>query len=243
MTSGHLGKSAHSYLSSLLVAVGTLLSPIALDAQVVSFNFSGTVTGAFDTGGLLPPEITAGGTPFSGTLTYNSALPSDTSSDPTQGAYVYPSATGFSMSVTIGSHTFATGSPAPDSHLIIVANGSGGISGTADELYFDGERPTLDGGAVPGSPTTWHMILILDDNSATSLNSKTLPTSVPSLASFPTRADWFMNAKDGIGNNIYELDTHITSITPVPEPASACAVAAGGLALFSAVRRGRKRAR
>src|SRR5262245_53647527 len=96
-----------------MVAAGTLLFIVSPKAQIVSFNFAGTVSGFLDTIGAWPAEITGTGTPFTGTFTYDSSA-TDSSSDPTRGAYSYPSAVGFSMSVTIGSHTFATGSPSPN---------------------------------------------------------------------------------------------------------------------------------
>src|SRR5262245_32471026 len=211
---------------TFLLAALALSSAVTGTAQVVSFNFTGTIQQVDDPAALLPGDITVG-LPYSGTVTYNTLQVQDVLPlDPSNGLYLFqgPSAGEFSMNVTLGSHVISV-NPGPSLPNYIQA-----FLGDVDDLLDYGAREALlDGANPPGDLFEWSANVSLRDSTATVLASDALPTSSPVLGDFNNPVFYF----ETLGPNNYSFSGAIISISPVPEPAATCAVIATGLAALA----------
>jgi hypothetical protein len=213
------------------VAVG-VLCPAGADAQTVSFTFSGTITFVDDAGTLLPGDIVVG-TPFSGTVTYDIANVVDHNpGSSTVGVYWFQGAAqnDFAMTVALGSHTISyDAAPALPNAIEVYYD-------SYHELNYLARFPLLDGATPPGTIGDWGVSVTLDDNSATVLSSDAIPSSAPSLGNFGS--DQFLFRAYN-GSDTYSLYGDITTLTPVPEPATASLIAIGVLGGLVVRRRSR----
>jgi hypothetical protein len=226
--------SALSMRASAIVAVAVcVLCPAGADAQTVSFTFSGTLYSVDDPATLLPGDIVEG-TPFSGTVTYDIANVTDHNiGNPNVGAYWFQGAAqnDFAMTVMIGSHTISyVAAPSLPNYVEVVYSSYHGLS-------YSARYPLLDGATPPGILGDWDLSLSLNDGSGTALNSTAIPSFVPSLASFNS-AQLYFTAYNG--SDAYALYGDVTTLTPVPEPATASLICIGAAGVCVA-RRHRRR--
>lgn len=202
----------------------------AAHADVVSFTFEGSVRSVGDPNGKLPGDIVVG-TPLSGTISYETSGLADTApGDPANGYYWFqgPTANGFSMSVNLGSHVLSKApSPALPDSVYVSYGSSHEVAYTANYALFDGAQP-------PGSINDWYASIVLFDSSATALTSDALPLTTLSLASF---SDPYFIFLSNNGTDNYAVYGDITTLTPVPEPATGVLVGIGTLACLLLRRR------
>ena len=112
----------------------------------VTYDFSGKI--AID-GGLAATPI---GSPFTGTLTYDTNLP-DLDPDPRDGAYVdVPHPGSYALTFTIGDYTFATN---PTKKFCLYVHDYAGVGGTPD--YFTGSSYAASGDHQVMLPDGWNV--------------------------------------------------------------------------------------
>jgi len=217
-------KRAASALQNLVrsLTFAALFLGATANAQIVSFEFSGTIQQVTDPGGLLPADITAG-VPYSGIVTYDTSRVTDfVPGDSGNGVYRFQgsSANDYAMNATVGTHTISW-NPTPTLPNYIQA-----YLLSNHLLDYGARQPQLDGAQPPGSIVDWNANVSLWDTTSTALSSDALPTSAPVLGLFD-QPTFYLQAANGADN--YYFGGPITSITPVPEPASAALAAAVGL--------------
>ena len=188
-------------------------------ATIVSFGFSGKLEQTSNPFNVLPVDITYG-TPFTGIFTYDTSTlvnGADFNLSPDSGNYYFNTNGGFLLSVTIAGHTFSSikHGPVEPYAAIIIHNDYFGY----DSFNFEDSFPNvvMDGGPRPGNPDASSLILALQDNSATALNSDALPLTPPSLAGFPDAHRFEVIARKG-QNQVFDLSGQITEITATPQP-------------------------
>ncbi len=204
------------------MALLTAPDAFRLDAQVVSFNFSGTINTVSDPNSVLPNDITTG-IAYSGTVTYNTANLQDAfPADPNNGVYRFEGAAlnDFNMTVTLGSHSI-TVNPSPSLPHYIQAYL------VSDHLLDYGSRePRLDGSQPPGSLGDWSANVTLWDSTKSALTSDALPVASPTLSKFNNPLFSF-SANNG--TDTFYVAGPLASITPVPEPATTGLAIGAGL--------------
>jgi len=180
-------------LSTALLS-GALLVPWLAHADLVTFNFTATVT-------QVPiDDLSTGiqvGDAITGDFTFDSAAPDLVPASST-GSYL-STGPAFGMTATVGAMTFSE-------------------SGQLDIGILNS---FVDQYAVTASSAMLTIELFLQNNSGTSFNSDALPLSPPLLSAFGQR-DFHFDETDAFGSET-QVDGRITALSaaqPVPEPSS-----------------------
>jgi hypothetical protein len=206
-------------LKAMLASLIVLGVAQPVQANLLTFAFSGTVTGA-SVDNVFPdpspfPQPPDFGTPFHGTYSFDPAATNDIPGDPTSGSYASP---GGVFTLDLGGLAFSfTG----------VNIGVMHVPGTFDfysALHY--EDPT-----VTNTPTGVGLYVSMFDWSASSLVDNSQPLTPPSLVGFDTtNAFYFTDTINGVQ---VDIGGAIDTLTQVPEPplpivvALAAALAAG----------------
>ena len=196
-------------MPKLLTALlsGALLVPWLAHADVITFNFTGTVT-------QVPVDDLATGIQpgdaLAGTFTFDPATP-DLIPSPLSGSYL-STGPAFGMTLSIDGLTFSQ-------------------FGSLDIGILDS---FVDQYTVTASSALLSLELFLQDNSGTIFNSDTLPLSPPQLSAFAER-DFHLDQTDALGSET-QVDGRITTLTSsavssVPEPSSLLLLLTAGVSL------------
>jgi hypothetical protein len=202
--------------SSAVLRVAIILAALlqSSSAAPVSFGFTGYIALAND-----PLKMVSGveiGTPFTGTLTYDSALtrpPSDTPSPHTE-YYNFTNAAGLTLVVQVGSHTFiGTAKTLGQAGIIIYDN----YGEDSMEVWLNPSQTKQNG--VTSSPEYTHggVGIRLKDFTETAYTSDALPTTRPALNQFDYRQLWISLSKLGMPQEYTILGT-ITAFTDSFQP-------------------------
>lgn len=214
------------------IAAFALLGAIGSPAATVSFTFEGTLTTVSDSGGLLPTDLLVG-MPFTGSVAYDTSAVADSApGDPANAYYRFqgPAANDFTLTINLGPHTITVDpSPVLPNEVYVGYGASHQVEYQARYNLFNGARP-------PGSIVDWHASLVLYDPTATALASDAIPQSPLSLGDFSDPYFYFGASN---GADTYTLFGEITTLTPVPEPASTGLIGCGAAAIWLLRRRAR----
>ncbi len=218
-----------SVVAGVFTSVLLLLSAgLHVEAQVVTFNFSGTLHTKLDSNSLLPSSITSTSA-FTGTVSYDiGAVPDSAPANVSYGYYIY-SGPGLSMSATIAGNTFASIAPSNHSDVFIIHDEQPGTP--YDELAFEDSTLTLNKGPLPGI-TDANMDVDLQDQSSTALNTDARPMAAPSISSFPNLKRFAIFGGTN-GTMVYYLEGDISSIIPIQPPLLSITPNGPGFALLS----------
>lgn len=183
------------------------------EAQLVTFNFSGTLHTKLDPSNALPASITSTSA-FTGTVSYDiGAVPDSAPADPTYGYYIY-NVPGLSMSITIAGNTFVSLAPSNHTDVFIIHDEQPGTP--YDELDWEVNTLTLNAAAMPGV-TDANMDVDLQDQTSTALTTDARPTAAPPLSIFPNLKRWYLYGGTN-GTRVYYLEGNISSIVPIQPP-------------------------
>lgn len=218
-----------------------LLGACSAAAQVFSFQFSGTVSGIFDTASYVP-DVIQNGQAVTGMITYSTANLTDVySGDPNNGVYRFTGSAlgGLTMTVSLvtpgQTYVFSSvAEPATMNWLNSIQ-----VETPADSshrLSYSAGDPLMGGSPLPVTANGGFMSVNLTDPSRTALASDAVPNAVPSLNRFED-ADWILNGYTTGGVAVWGISAKITDITPVPEPGEWAMIGSGLLGIFAAVRR------
>jgi hypothetical protein len=211
-----------------------LLTASSVSAQVVSFNFTGSLSSVSDQATYLPDDIQSGQS-FTGTITYDTAHVSDSDAS-SNGQYIFTGAAqgDFSMTVNVSApgHVYSFTSVA----VPPIVQNSVQVQ-TAFQIDYTVGDALMDGAPLPAVSNGSRLILSLSDVSGSALSNDALPTSAPAFSDFVNHRLFFEGQETG-GFTVYGFEGTIDSITPVPEPATAAACAGFGLLVFAVWRRG-----
>jgi hypothetical protein len=166
-------------------------------AVIVSYGFSGTVTSIMNPSNAVPSGVVYG-TPFTGIFTYNTETNMsgpDFAPSTNSGDFYFSTNGGFLLSVSIAGHVLSVikhTSPDDPTAYFIVHNDYAGY----DSLEVGDSSPNvlMDGAQLPGNQVKCYASLSFYDNSATALNTDALPSTPPTLASFPNTHRLEVNA-------------------------------------------------
>ena len=238
-----LQSAARKVSARFLPATLGLLCACAADAQVFSFEFTGTIFGTFDTADYVPDAI-QGGQAVTGLITYDTANLTDLfPGDPNNGLYRFTGAAlgDFSMTVSLVTpgHTYVFTSVAEPAsmnwiNLIQVETPADNDHG----LTYSVGDPLRDGVPLLATANGSLMSVNLGDPSRTALASDAVPGLVPALTSFEN-ASWNLFGYTTGGVQVWGISANITGITPVPEPGEWAVIIGGLLGVFAVVRRRR----
>jgi hypothetical protein len=218
-----------------ILFMGALVSAPPVSADVVTFGFTGTVTGSavydlngnFVFGGGIVPDLAAlfaVGDPVSGFYSFESLTP-DNDPGPFTGGYF--GVTNFD--VTIGANTWTLDRFGTARILV-------GDFPAADFYQLEVD---IDGPVAPQVGPPQDLRFTLRDPTATALGSPALPTIPPDVDGFTSRALQMVFLRPQLA--LYVLDGELTSLTlgqAVPEPTSTALVGTALLLLSLARRRG-----
>lgn len=202
----------------VLAALPGRLTP-AVHAAPVTFWFSGTVDYVSNPSNALPAGI-AEGTPFSGRVTYDSALVYYTNwNSYAEGAILntyFRQIAGFSMLVQIGGHTITNAMNA-DGYSNCGYLGVYDQYNNADELTLETAHADIivDGQPTQISNTAPYLNLYLQDLTKTAFGSATWPTSPPTISQFPNLRvfSWLNRLDDVFNTTIYAVTGNISVLT------------------------------
>jgi hypothetical protein len=216
-------------------ALALVASLSALPAHAVMFSFTGQIDEINGTSTLLPAEIVPGAL-FSGTFSFDPAQASlDGNFNPSLGNFTFsnPDGSDFSISLTLGGHTWASEASAVDSDRQVNVNNNT----PEDRVEYQTFKLSYDGNpSLPNGITSASIALRFTDASGAALSSDAAPNLVPQLSVFS--GGLFVNADDG-GVNSVSFNATILSVTPVPEPGEWAVIMGGLLGGFAVVRRRR----
>jgi hypothetical protein len=220
-------------LLAMLVSAPTL--GVRAEAASITFDFNGTITQIVS--GSLPAVPL--GTPFSGSLTYDSSVPAVFSQP---GAAWYNALTAFTM--TVGSDTIASSVGVVAVHNDVSGVGDRVAFGPAFQVTSAGAVNLFPLGTVAGFPAMADQTgLVFHDPTGSVFSSTAIPTSL-APASFAL-SGLVLGIDLPAGTPDYHVLGSFTSFSPgspspVPEPASVVLVGAG---LSAAALRLRRRTR
>jgi len=187
------------------------------NAYPVTFEFSGTINSIGDSHGLLDGSVVLG-TPFAGSVTFESTMTDDLPDDPHQGVYTSAGTpSSISMALTVGSYRFA---------------GGGGDVLVQDFSDKDTLRVRTNDFASEGFFIA-EMGVRFGDFDGTALASDALPMIPPVLALCEIRSLYLRGEEAGAPS--FTLGGTVATLTP--EPISIAALAIGGLVLLPHRRR------
>lgn len=200
----------------VVVALLLLCALSTAQAELITFQFSGTVDSVQDPAGYLQGGVVPG-SPFSGTYTFDSAATDTYPADPTVGRYV--TTTGASLTTLVGTLTLSSPGPV----AVVIGNGNSGDSYDAYTFPF-----VSSGLQIP------ELGIALTETTGGVFVSDELPLLPPDLTRFTTRR--FSLQGRPVGATEYFFVTGTTT-TLTPEPGSLALFSIG--ALLSARRRRR----
>lgn len=180
--------------ASLIVGWVITTSAEPARGEVVTWDFAGNITSVLDSSGLLGGAVSVG-TPFSGSLTFDSSTP-DSDPDPDLATY---QGTLVQLSGLIGSVPF--GGPIIGQDRITIANGLPSVGSDAFNVF--------SGTDLGGQPMSF--ILNMNDPTGNAFSSTDLPVGPPDLALFDSVTIRFFTQQQGI-----DVKGEITVLTPDP---------------------------
>jgi hypothetical protein len=222
-------------IAMLVMALSVMLYVNTSYAAIVTFQFSGTVTGVFDTTGFMASNgIQENTSTFTGSFSYDSDM---VSASPYSFAKDY---LGANFSITIdGSFDFFVNSPENTELYVSDSNDVGGY--IEDGLQITAYKPNVTFPVFSGeqpSFTTEVIELILNDSTGNAMTNALLPTTID-LSNFDL-ATIYITASTPPGEEFctYSIDGTITSLTTtvVPIP-GALWLLGSGLITFIGLRR------
>ena len=198
------------------VSAGVLIllsASLPVEAQIVTFNFSGTLQTKFDPSNALPASITSTSA-FTGTVSYDiGAVPDSAPADTSYGYYIY-NVPGLNMNVSIAGNTFASMAPSNHTDVFIIHDEPPGTP--YDELDWEVSTLALNGAAMP-AVTAANMDVDLQDQTSTALNTDARPSAALPLIIFPNLKRWYLYGGTN-GTRLYYLEGNIASIVPIQPP-------------------------
>jgi len=213
-------------LSIWLALVMSLVIVTPALATIITVEVEGTVNSITTDGGLTLDGLVTVGSEMTGYCTYDTDTP-----DLGSGSYAM-----ISISMHIGNYTFTHNPTSPDPPMFRVY--------TADRVYIaSSDAPRFDGTVyVDGEPKTyddiiWGWTYLELFNLGTSSDEYITNDALPDLDTWPDLSvfDWrraFETRFYGEGNDYFGIYGEITSLTPMPEPATVLLLALGSLTLL-----------
>jgi hypothetical protein len=200
----------HLLTRAMIVAI-VLSSPLTADAQLITFNFTGTVS---HVPALLSGGPIATGQTVAGSFTFDPTV-ADSDASPIVG--FYQNLVAFDVSIPDASFV-ATASPGSLPGFIEILNDEDGVR---DRYVASMTAPNqnVSGPAVAGAPLQRLAILLRDRVTHQAFSSDALPLLPPSLADFPTETSLILDfnvGSAGPGELFVSLTSFTTSQVPVP---------------------------
>jgi hypothetical protein len=201
-----------TFLSLAVAIAAIVIAPSITMAAPVTFWFAGTVNYTENPGNTLPANIEIG-TPFSGRITYDIALVTQTNLSTFAASkvanYYFRPVNGFTFLLQVGGHTVTN-------REITNLHWSGNIGvydnhNNSDELFVDiGQNGLVtDGLEDTNSLVNFHV----RDNSKTTFVNAGLPTAPPTLAAFPDARVLTWTQYDASDNTRFSFSGDITQIS------------------------------
>ncbi len=192
--------------------------PAVSSGQLITIGITGNVSSVYDPHNIFGGQIHSNDT-ITGTYTYDTSTPDSNPSNPSLGRYWHYSQP-CGVSVNINSFNFRT-DPDNVNFLLGISNDNGG-----DIYWFHSysNSPLPDGTLVDS--IAWQ----ITDSTGTALSNDSLPTTAPNLTSWDMDYGLHISGPPRTAFE-FEIITNITSVVLVPEPATICLFALGGLML------------
>jgi hypothetical protein len=193
----------HVWVRAVIPVAIVLFSTLTADAQVVTFNFTGTIS-------YVPVELSGGpiapGQTFSGSFTFDATA---TDEDPSPVVGLYQNLIAFEVSIP-GAAYEATASPGLGPGSIEILDDE---EGARDRYVADMQTPgqNLIGTAVSIGTLERLAIVLRDSVTHSAFSSDALPIVPPSLSDFPTGTALFLGFSTALGG--LEIGGTLASLT------------------------------
>jgi hypothetical protein len=183
-------------------------------AQMVIFNFSGTLQLKSDPNNVLPASITQTSA-FTGTVSYDTSVgPDNAPGDVTYGYYIYGTSGGFSMRASVEGNVFVSHTPTNAPFDVFIIHDQ--TPGTPyDELAYEASTISINGEPFTGGVTRANMDVDLQDQASVAISTDVRPEFAPILEMFPSLRRWGLYGGDDHNNRIFYLEGTITNITAI----------------------------